>query len=85
MDAFGELFVCQSPNGQAIAYLGNSSWGYLSTSLRFPRLFYEILTKDSLKGIGRAHTLAKIRQINETGTGDVNRVFTYCNLLFGDR
>ncbi|MCX8056056.1 MAG: C25 family cysteine peptidase, partial [Ignavibacteria bacterium] len=84
VDAFGELFVCQSPNGQAIAYLGNSSWGYLSTSLRFPRLFYEILVRDSLKGIGRAHTLAKIRQLNETGTGDVNRVFTYCNLLFGD-
>lgn len=84
VDAFGELFVCQSSNGQAIGYLGNSSWGYLSTSLRFPRLFYEILTQDSLKGIGRAHNLAKIRQLNETGTGDVNRVFTYCNLLLGD-
>lgn len=84
VDAFGELFICQSPNGQAITYLGNSSWGYLSTSLRFPKLFYEILMRDSLKGIGRAHTLAKIRQINETGAGDVNRVFTYCNLLFGD-
>lgn len=84
VDAFGELFVAQSSNGQAIIYLGNSSWGYLSTSLRFPRLFYEILTQDSLKGIGRAHALAKIRQLNETGTGDVNRVFTYCNLLLGD-
>lgn len=84
VNAFGELFICQSPNGQAIAYLGNSSWGYLSTSLRFPRYFYEILIGDSLKGIGRAHTLAKIRQLNETGSGDVNRVFTYCNLLFGD-
>ncbi len=84
VDAFGELFICQSPNGQAIAYLGNSSWGYLSTSLRFPKYFYEILTRDSLKGIGRAHTLAKIRQLNETGMGDVNLVFTYCNLLLGD-
>lgn len=84
VDAFGELFICQSPYGQAISYLGNSSWGYLSTSLRFPKYFYEILTRDSLKGIGRAHTLAKIRQLNETGSGDVNRVFTYCNLLLGD-
>lgn len=84
VDAFGELFVCQSPNGQAISYLGNSSWGYLSTSLRFPKYFYEILTRDTLKGIGRAHTLAKIRQLNETGYGDVNLVFTYCNLLLGD-
>jgi hypothetical protein len=84
VDAFGELFVCQSPNGQAISYLGNSSWGYLSTSLRFPGYFYDILVRDSIKNIGRAHTLAKIRQLLETGTGDVNRVFTYCNLLLGD-
>ncbi|MGB9663700.1 MAG: C25 family cysteine peptidase [Ignavibacteria bacterium] len=84
VDAFGELFIVQSPNGQALVYLGNSSWGYLSTSLRFPKYFYEQLTFDSLKGIGRAHLMSKIRQINETGTGDVNKVFTYCNLLFGD-
>jgi len=82
--AFGESFICQSTDGQAIVYLGNSSWGYLSTSLRFPRLFYEILTKDSLKGIGRAHLLAKVRQINETGLSDVNKVFTYCNSYLGD-
>lgn len=84
VDAFGEIFVCQSPNGQAIAYLGNSSWGYLSTSLRFPRYFYEALLRDSIKTIGRIHTLSKIRQLNETGLSDVNLVFTYCNLLFGD-
>jgi hypothetical protein len=82
--AFGEDFICQSNYGQALVYLGNSSWGYLSTSLRFPRLFYEILTKDSLKGIGRAHLLAKIRQMNETGFSTVNQVFTYCNTYLGD-
>lgn len=84
VDAFGELFITQSVNGQAIAYLGNSSWGYLSTSLRFPRYYYQVLTQDTLKGIGYAHTISKIRQINETGASDINRVFTYCNLLFGD-
>lgn len=84
IDAFGELFVTQSPYGQAITYCGNSSWGYLSTSLRFPRLFYEILLRDTSTIISRAHLLAKIRQLNETGSGDVNLVFTYCNLLFGD-
>ena len=41
VDAFGELFVAQSPYGQAIGYLGNSSLGFLSTSLRFPGLFYK--------------------------------------------
>jgi len=84
VDAFGELFVAQSANGQAIAYLGNSSWGYLSTSLRFPKYFYSLLLNDSIKIIGRAHFLAKVRQFNETGINDVNRVFNFCNLLFGD-
>ncbi len=84
VDAFGEIFICQSPNGQAISYLGNSSWGYLSTSLRFPKYFYEALLRDSIKTIGRIHTLSKFRQLNETGLSDVNLVFTYCNLLFGD-
>lgn len=84
VDAFGELFICQSVNGQAIAYLGNSSWGYLSTSLRFPKYFYEIFLKDSLKGIGYAHLASKIKQLTEDGFNDVNRVFTYCNLLLGD-
>jgi len=84
VDAFGELFVTQSVNGQAIAYLGNSSWGYLSTSLRFPKYYYQVLMQDSLKGLGYAHTISKIRQLNETGTSDINRVFTYCNLLLGD-
>ncbi len=84
VDAFGELFITQSLNGQAIAYLGNSSFGFLSTSLRFPKYFYQVLTQDTLKGIGYAHTISKIRQINETGASDVNRVFTYCNLLLGD-
>lgn len=84
VDAFGELFISQSPNGQAIAYLGNSSWGYLSTSLNFPRIFYQRLIQDSTKGIGYIHNLSKIQQLNQSGTNDVTRVFTYCNLLFGD-
>ncbi|MEM4260480.1 MAG: C25 family cysteine peptidase [Candidatus Woesearchaeota archaeon] len=84
VDAFGELFICQSPNGQAIAYYGNSSFGFLSTSLNFPKLFYQILIQDSLKGIGYAHNLAKIQQFNQLGVNDVTRVFNYCNLLFGD-
>ncbi len=84
IDAFGELFISQSPNGQAIAYLGNSSWGYLSTSLRFPKYFYSQLLQDSIKIIGRAHFLGKVKQFVETGNTVVNRVFNYCNLLFGD-
>ena len=84
MDSFGELFVCQDPAGQAINYLGNSSFGFLSTSLRFPKYFYDFYLQDTLRGVGKIHFLAKMKQFNLTGVNDVNRVFNYCNLLFGD-
>ncbi len=84
IDAFGELFLLNNPDGQAINYLGNTSWGYLSTSLRFPNLFYSQLLVDSASSVGEAHLLAKMKLFNESGFTDVNRVFNYCNLLFGD-
>jgi len=94
IDAFGELFLLDDPDGQAINYLGNTSWGYLSTSLRFPDLFYSKLLisakggsasgGDTALSVGEAHLLAKIQQFNESGFTDVNRVFNYCNFLFGD-
>jgi len=84
VDAFGELFLLENPNGQAINYFGNSSWGYLSTSLRFPYLFYSNLLVDETSSVGEAHYLAKAKQFEESGYTDVNRVFNYCNLLFGD-
>jgi hypothetical protein len=84
VDAFGELFISQSSNGQAICYLGNSSLGYLSSSLRYPELFYNRILFDYTTTISRAHLLAKIDQFNLTGYSDVNKVFNYCNLLFAD-
>lgn len=84
VDAFGETFVCQNTNGQAINYLGNSSFGYLSTSLRFPIIFNQYFFKDTIVSVGKAHYLAKVKQLMDYGINDVNRVFTYCNLLFGD-
>ncbi len=84
IDAFGELFLLENPNGQAINYLGNTSWGYLSTSLGFPDLFYRKLLIDTISSVGEAHILAKVQQFNNNGFTDVNRVFNYCNLLFGD-
>jgi len=83
-DAFGELFTTGDKNGQAICYLGNSSWGYLSTSLNFGNLFYKNLLIDSVLSIGRAHILSKIRQLTQFGFSDASRVFNYCNILFGD-
>ncbi|MDZ7623391.1 MAG: hypothetical protein U5J96_02950 [Ignavibacteriaceae bacterium] len=73
-----------STDGQAIAYLGNSSWGYVSTSVNYPRLFYQQLLLDSLPVISEVHYLAKLQLLGQYGSGDVNRVFNYCNILFGD-
>jgi len=84
VDAFGELFVSASTDGQSIAYLGNSSWGYVSTSTIYPQLFYNQLLLDSSFVFSEAHYLAKIELLNQYGTSDVNRVFNYCNILFGD-
>jgi len=84
IDAFGELFVRDVEDGKAIAYLGNSSWGFLSTSLRFPKIFYDLILQQGVHSIGEAHLLAKIEQMSEYGINDVNKVFTYNNLLFGD-
>ncbi len=84
VNAFGEIFISGSVEGQAINYLGNSSWGYLSTSLRFPLYFYSNYLKDTIREVGQSHLLGKIKQFQQTGYSDVNRVFNYCNLLFGD-
>lgn len=84
VNAFSELFIAQSADGQAINYLGNSSYGYLSTSLSFPKIFYKALLKDSVLTVGNTHFYSKQLLFSNYGTGDVNRVFNYCNLLFGD-
>lgn len=84
IDSFGELFINGSNNGQAISYFGNTSWGYLSTSTGFPILFYKQFLQDSVLNVGKAHYLAKMRQLQTAGVSNVNLVFTYCNLLFGD-
>ncbi|MCX6167732.1 MAG: C25 family cysteine peptidase [Ignavibacteriales bacterium] len=84
VDAFGELFISIDNSGQAINYLGNSSFGYLSTSTKFPILFYEELLKNQTQSVGQIHNIAKLKLIEQTGISDVNNVFIYCNLLFGD-
>lgn len=84
VNAFSELFIAQSNDGQAINYLGNSSYGYLSTSLSFPKKFYETLLKDTINSIGKIHFLSKQLLLINYGSSEVNKVFYYCNLLFGD-
>ena len=84
IDCFGELFISEDRNGQAISYLGNSSLGYLATSVNFPQLFYGKILKDTVTAVGTAHLLSKIQQLQNMGSSPQSRVFNYCNLLFGD-
>jgi len=84
VSCFGQLFLSESNDGQAICYLSNSSWGYISTAVNFPTYFYQQFLRDSISNVGEAHVLAKIEQFQENGYNDVNEVFAYCNVLFGD-
>ena len=84
VSCFGQLFLSESNDGQAICYISNSSWGYVSTAVNFPTYFYQQFLRDSITNVGEAHVLAKIEQFQESGYNDVNKVFAYCNVLFGD-
>ena len=84
VSCFGELFITGSNDGQAITYLSNSSWGYISTATTFPTFFYDQFLRDSITNVGEAHLLAKVQLLQQDGYSDVNRVFDYCNILFGD-
>ncbi|MBZ0182711.1 MAG: T9SS type A sorting domain-containing protein [Melioribacteraceae bacterium] len=81
--SFSELFTL-SNDGQAIAYIGNSSLGFLSTAVTVPKLFYEFILKDSVNNISEALNRAKIRLIQEYGSSSVNQLFVLTNTLIGD-
>ena len=81
VDAFSNLFVL---NSQAIAYIGNSSLGYTSTSLTAPKYFYESVFSDSIYNIARAHSLTKQKIFDQFGSGGVYRIFVFTNTLIGD-
>ncbi len=81
--SFSQLFV-NEPDGQAIAYIGNSALGFTTTTFNFPQLFYKKILKDSVYTIGEAHRLAKLDMINNFGSSGVFKLFTLTNTLIGD-
>ncbi|MGK9476982.1 C25 family cysteine peptidase [Melioribacter sp. OK-6-Me] len=82
--SFAEEFINNNSDGQAIVYFANSSWGYLSTSLNFPPLFYNYFLDDSLISVGKLFNNAKQKLVENSGLNDVVKVFCYCSHLFGD-
>ena len=81
--SFSQLFV-ESPSGQAIAYIGNSSLGFTSTSYTFPQIFYKKILVDSVYTIGDAHRFAKLDLINIFGSSSTYKLFCLTNTLIGD-
>lgn len=81
--SFSQLFVV-SNEGEAIAYIGNSSLGFLSTSLLGPKLFYEKVLKDSVYCISEALKLAKFKMLQTYGSSGVYQLFALTNTLIGD-
>lgn len=81
--AFGERFVLDN-DGQAIAYLGNSGIGFVSTAIKAPGNFYKSAIKDSFYQIGKAHLQAKILMFQQLGSSNVVNQFSFANTLIGD-
>lgn len=81
--SFSELFVL-AEEGQAIAYIGNSSLGFVSSSVLSPKLFYKKILGDNIFNISEAHKEAKLEMISQFGSSDVYKVFALTNTLIGD-
>lgn len=81
--AFSELFVAGTKGG-AIGYIGNSSLGFINTSIVFPQIFYNELLRNNNSQLGNAHVAAKLKLLNTYGSTGVYKVFVLTNTLFGD-
>ena len=81
--SFSESFV-NGLDGDAIAYHGNSSLGFTSTSYTYPEFYFEKLLKEKKYNIGLAHLSAKIKLLNIYGNSSSVRLFILCNTLIGD-
>jgi hypothetical protein len=79
--SFGEGFII---SGQAIAYIANSSLGFISTAVNAPYYFYSSIIVDSIYEVGDAHNTAKKKMFNIFGASDVFKIFSLSNTLLGD-
>jgi hypothetical protein len=81
--SFSELFTVGT-KGEAIAYIGNSSLGFISTSTLFPSIFYNRLLLDQENTISENLKLAKIEMLQRYGFNGVYKLFSLTNTLLGD-
>lgn len=80
---FGENFLL-GKNGQAIAYIGNSSLGFTSTAYSVPKYFYESLINSSKYEVGEALNKSKELMLKNLGITSTTTIFNFTNSLLGD-
>ncbi|HPI39049.1 MAG TPA: C25 family cysteine peptidase, partial [Ignavibacteriaceae bacterium] len=81
--SFSQLFVLDN-DGQAIGYIGNSSLGFLSTSLAAPKIFYKKILVESIYNISEAHKQTKLEMLQTYGSSGVYQLFALTNTFIGD-
>ncbi|MCF6297705.1 MAG: C25 family cysteine peptidase [Flavobacteriaceae bacterium] len=81
--SFSQSFTIGS-DGQALAYIGNSSLGFLSTALAMPRFFYKKILKENIHNVSIAHKEAKLEILQTYGSSGVYELFSLTNTLIGD-
>jgi len=81
--SFSELFTL-GDESHAIAYVGNSSLGFISVTQTLSYLFYEAMLKDTVHTLGMAHLIAKSRLLMRYSTAQPNYVAVRTNTLIGD-
>ncbi len=80
--SFSQLFTL-GDEGQALAYIGNSSLGFISTSVSMPKLFYKKILSEKVYNVAEAHKLAKLEMLQTYGSTGVYELFALTNTLLG--
>lgn len=81
--SFSQMFTIGN-DGQALAYVGNASLGFVSTSLLMPKLFYKKILQENILTVSKAHKEAKIEMLQTYGSTGIYELFSLTNTLIGD-
>lgn len=81
--SFSQLFTIGN-DGQALGYVGNSSLGFVTTSLLMPKLFYKKILQENIFNVSESHKQAKIELLKTYGTTGIYELFALTNTLIGD-